>query len=645
MLKEQLKAYQTSSNRSIDSINFFSDDISNDLPNGNSNYGVRPDTAQSDNRSIRSSLTQAVIGGQYDRYPQNISNEGFKRNISQISIDSNTSNSMKPVVDRDSISRENYNSIRQPVKQLSDTRNVIAQSPSINQWLNESPRNNNAAVLSNQTTSNSKAIIETDVLRQLQNTSRNAIPNQLSSSITNQNLSQPQMNRTTRLPSPSNPQTFHHQSGGLNSPSNPRSPMIGIMELLSDLFGDDTIDETTTDVKLPKDDGLAISAISKMTKPPSPRSNYGFMGLSNQGATCYLNSLLQSMYMTPELREGIFSLDPDELGVNIKIELANDNTIEPDETLLNQLVSMGVSENKAKKSLVATNNTGLLQAMDYIDKNLQSDEVDISEIYIEPIDKKKKVKPRLIPLELQSLFTKMRLADVETISTHDLTSKGFKWQDLDGRVQHDAHELNRLLIDALEKSLKKTTGETLCKDIYQGADSELVKEFNDEGLGLCLDCILDFASINHTDNGIERVLSLRLEYGEITIPGRANIPSLSRPIELLEEPKEEPNEEDEVMIIDSVYEENKQILTEINELRSNNYQYIQDSFGYTDKIPDSHEYLLLREVQSDKLPRKSFWLYDSNQSVPVTTKPNQADTLQAISSIGVKRQSPNNKQT
>ena len=38
-----------------------------------------------------------------------------------------------------------------------------------------------------------------------------------------------------------------------------------------------------------------------------------YIGLGNQGATCYMNSLLQTLFMTPEVREHIYSYkyDPD----------------------------------------------------------------------------------------------------------------------------------------------------------------------------------------------------------------------------------------------------------------------------------------------------------------------------------------------
>lgn len=51
----------------------------------------------------------------------------------------------------------------------------------------------------------------------------------------------------------------------------------------------------------------------------------------------------------------------------------------------------------------------------------------------------------------------------------DLTTKGFKWQDQDEHVQHDVHELNRLLIDALERSLANTaSGADLIPTLYTG---------------------------------------------------------------------------------------------------------------------------------------------------------------------------------
>ncbi|NXG03246.1 UBP40 hydrolase, partial [Sakesphorus luctuosus] len=48
--------------------------------------------------------------------------------------------------------------------------------------------------------------------------------------------------------------------------------------------------------------------------PPAPRDFSNLSGLQNQGGTCYLNSLLQTLLFTPEFREALFSLGPEELG-------------------------------------------------------------------------------------------------------------------------------------------------------------------------------------------------------------------------------------------------------------------------------------------------------------------------------------------
>lgn len=47
---------------------------------------------------------------------------------------------------------------------------------------------------------------------------------------------------------------------------------------------------------------------------PGPRGATGFCGLDNLGTTCYLNSLLQTMYLTPGFRDALFSIPPTDLG-------------------------------------------------------------------------------------------------------------------------------------------------------------------------------------------------------------------------------------------------------------------------------------------------------------------------------------------
>ncbi|XP_034419262.1 ubiquitin carboxyl-terminal hydrolase 40 isoform X2 [Cyclopterus lumpus] len=49
-------------------------------------------------------------------------------------------------------------------------------------------------------------------------------------------------------------------------------------------------------------------------EPPPPRGRSNLCGIKNQGGTCYLNSLLQTLLFTPEFREQLFSLGAAELG-------------------------------------------------------------------------------------------------------------------------------------------------------------------------------------------------------------------------------------------------------------------------------------------------------------------------------------------
>ncbi|XP_072220831.1 ubiquitin carboxyl-terminal hydrolase 40 isoform X2 [Leuresthes tenuis] len=68
-----------------------------------------------------------------------------------------------------------------------------------------------------------------------------------------------------------------------------------------------------------EDEGLSsTSTTGRLVKggdePPPPRERSNLCGIKNQGGTCYLNSLLQTLLFTPEFREELFSLGPEELG-------------------------------------------------------------------------------------------------------------------------------------------------------------------------------------------------------------------------------------------------------------------------------------------------------------------------------------------
>nr|XP_061824121.1 ubiquitin carboxyl-terminal hydrolase 40-like isoform X2 [Nerophis lumbriciformis] len=57
-----------------------------------------------------------------------------------------------------------------------------------------------------------------------------------------------------------------------------------------------------------------VGAAKGGDEPPAPRGRSNLCGIKNQGGTCYLNSLLQTLLFSPEFREELFSLGTEELG-------------------------------------------------------------------------------------------------------------------------------------------------------------------------------------------------------------------------------------------------------------------------------------------------------------------------------------------
>jgi hypothetical protein len=170
-----------------------------------------------------------------------------------------------------------------------------------------------------------------------------------------------------------------------------------------------------------------------------PRHSSGFVGLRNQGATCYLNSLLQCLYHNALLRSALWSLEPPPSGSE-------------------------ATPMKIQSSLRAGGGMKVANAA-------------------------------MVPGALRELFRSMARAP-QTVDTAPLT-KAFGWRSADVVVQQDAHELLLLLLDILEEQLTGAAREGLrqtfacvqCNVVrweHEGVARESVREEACRVLGLDL---------------------------------------------------------------------------------------------------------------------------------------------------------------
>ena len=66
-----------------------------------------------------------------------------------------------------------------------------------------------------------------------------------------------------------------------------------------------------------------------------PRPNKGFVGLKNAGATCYMNSVIQQLYMIPPIRNGILAIEG--TGTDVDDDMSGDEKQENE--VLSKIVS------------------------------------------------------------------------------------------------------------------------------------------------------------------------------------------------------------------------------------------------------------------------------------------------------------------
>eukprot|EP01124_Arcella_intermedia_P013468 TRINITY_DN1987_c0_g1_i1.p1 TRINITY_DN1987_c0_g1~~TRINITY_DN1987_c0_g1_i1.p1 ORF type:complete len:1184 (-),score=304.19 TRINITY_DN1987_c0_g1_i1:63-3557(-) len=188
----------------------------------------------------------------------------------------------------------------------------------------------------------------------------------------------------------------------------------------------------------------AVSTYSWNTK-----SDTGYCGLSNQGATCYLNSLLQTLYMTPEFRNALYNWSFDDwcrAGFEVKLKEQQEK------------------EAKEKEKQLAEN-------PEEVKKEEEVEKKNPDEMYEEF---RSRSEQHSIPRQLQKLFLRLNTSDKRAVDTKSLT-KSFGWGQDDAFTQHDVQELCRVLFDALETVWKGTEQANLINDFYQGTMKDYVQ--------------------------------------------------------------------------------------------------------------------------------------------------------------------------
>ena len=155
------------------------------------------------------------------------------------------------------------------------------------------------------------------------------------------------------------------------------------------------------------------------TQQKLPRHSSGFVGLSNQGATCYLNSLLQCLYHNALLRSALSQMT----------------------AVVQEPQS---SQNDAGSAVVLAKPVPTTETSKFLGSQVGSGGASHG---------------GSIPDALRAVFDRLTF-DKLTVDTKVLTD-AFGWDSSDAATQQDAHETLLLLLDAVESRMTPAAASTL----------------------------------------------------------------------------------------------------------------------------------------------------------------------------------------
>ena len=236
---------------------------------------------------------------------------------------------------------------------------------------------------------------------------------------------------------------------------------------------------------------LSPTLLSKPSSYFQARPAHGLVGLQNQGATCYLNSLLQALFLTPEFRQALFDLDETDIGVAAYEEEqrakgdeegrsaegageGEEANVEVSEMDVQELVSMGFDEAKVRRGLAQFPSPAQReQAIDCIlalpDEPPPSTDPPAPTASASSSMSSSSPRPyRRIPIAFRLFFSQLQLLDHASLATTLITS-AFGWTNASIGVQHDIHELFTRLCEAMEGSLKGLRGHSLISSLFCGS--------------------------------------------------------------------------------------------------------------------------------------------------------------------------------